>query len=663
MSKIEMKKCLIPVSMIILFPLAAAGCAGSSNTSSTDGQTDFDGPETHTCTDMDGDGHGSWCEAGGDCDDTDPDHWSDCSDCNSTHAEGCGCGSGETYPCYEGPTGTLGVGKCRLGQRRCILGQLGTCEGQVLPDAQETCDNGIDDNCNGLNDDEEPVCSDCAPPCYTEGEAIPSPDDSGSSGLVPNPDGPGVILGSSSEQAGFAWIANTGEGTVSKLDIATGAEVGRFRVGLTGTGTDAPSRTAIDDYQNAYVANRAFETQGSATKIAGIERYCIDRNLNGVIDTSHGSTPLDLGQDECVLWTSQVGGVNAVPRALVIDFGHIDTTTAYPWVGCFYEQRFYQLDPADGTILDQVDVNVHPYGAAIDSEGWIWISGRESYAIQRFHYVTKAVEPAIAIPSSECGGGNNPYGITIDRSDRVWVGILPGSGACRYDDTASTWFHVGLGGSGRGVAVDEDNNIWASNYDTFKLHRFAADDGSGLATWDLPGAAPAVGVGVDRNGLVWTVAQGSNSIARYNPSTSAMESFPVGQTPYTYSDFLGFQRWLMMPNGLWIGTFERCDQREGDKWLNITWDTETPDDSKITIKARSADTMGGILSAPEVVIATIGPYPDVGSADLEEVYSGAGETLGRFIEITVIMQPSSATVPVSPVFKGLQLFYYCFNLG
>ncbi len=642
------------ITILVLF----SGCAKSGGGQSGDGTAD--GTEASTCIDRDGDGHGSGCTAGGDCNDRDPQHWSDCPDCHQTQAEGCTCTPGYTISCYEGPPGTQNTGKCRHGVRRCIDNQLGPCEGQVLPDRGETCDNGIDDNCNGHTDDEDSFCSSCAPPCYSEGVVIPSPDDPGSSGLVPNPDGPGVVLGSSSQQAGFAWIANTNEGTVSKLDIVTGAEVGRFRVGLTGTRQDHPSRTAVDDYQNVYVANRAFGVQGSVTKIAGIERYCIDRNQNGAIDTSRNSTPLALGEDECVLWTARVGGNDAIPRAVVIDFGELDTMIAYPWVGCFNEQRFYKLDPNDGTILTQVDVNVHPYGAAIDSEGWIWISGRQSQAIQRFHYLTQNVEPPIAIPSNQCHG-NEPYGITIDRSNRVWVGIMPGSGVCRYHE--GHWFHVGLGGSGRGVAVGEDNYIWASNHDRFKLHRFFSDDGSGLQTWDLPGASPAVGVGVDPNGLVWTIAQGSNSVARYNPSSGSMESFPVGSTPYTYSDFLGFQRWLMMPNGLWIRIFERCAENEHDRWRNITWDTETPADSRITIKARSADTQGEILSAPEVVIATIGPDPDVGSADLEQVYSRAGQTLGKLIEITVIMQPSTGSTPVSPVLRGIQLFYECINIG
>jgi len=641
------------------FPASCGGCGGN-NTIDSDGFADgADAPPT--CIDRDGDGYGTNCELGGDCDDNDPDHWSDCSNCNLTHAEGCACEEGESYFCYDGPSGTDGVGQCKRGLRSCIDGRLGPCDGQVLPDTMETCEDGIDNNCNGQVD-EDWFCGDCTPPCHTDGPVEPSPSDPGSSGLIPNPDGPGVILGTSDDESGFAWIANTGEGTVSKLDIVTGDEIGRYRVGLWGTADDKPSRTAVDDYQSAYVANRAFDRQGSVSKIAGFERYCIDRNGNGEIDTAHGSSALPLGEDECVLWTAEVGDSNGVPRALVIDFGNIDIIGGFPWVGCFHEQRFYKLDPADGSVLSTVDLDVNTYGAAIDSEGWIWVSGRGSNAIQRFHYLSETVEPSISIPSSVCHG-ENPYGITVDLNDRIWVGVWNEGGACRYDPSDGSWFFVDTGGRARGIAVDADNIIWASNDSNEQLYRFSADDGSGLQFFGGLGDKP-IGVGVDPLGKIWTVNHDSNDTSRFDPSASAFDgTFSVGSNPYTYSDFLGFQRWLRMPNGIWIRSFERCDERPGDKWLDLTWDTETPAGSHIAIVGRSADTTGEILSAPEVIIAEIGPDPEVGSRDLETVFSAAGVELGRFLEITVILTPGGIDDPVSPILKSVQVYYSCTSLG
>ena len=60
------------------------------------------------------------------------------------------CTPGETRSCYEGPSGTEGVGICKAGVSTCV--EDGTdwseCEGQVLP-GPEICSNGIDENCDG----------------------------------------------------------------------------------------------------------------------------------------------------------------------------------------------------------------------------------------------------------------------------------------------------------------------------------------------------------------------------------------------------------------------------------------------------------------------------------------------------------------------------------
>ena len=63
-------------------------------------------------------------------------------------------------PCYEGPLGTSGVGLCSPGVRSCVDGLWGSCEGQVLPAVEaialglEVCTNGVDDDCDGLTDED-----------------------------------------------------------------------------------------------------------------------------------------------------------------------------------------------------------------------------------------------------------------------------------------------------------------------------------------------------------------------------------------------------------------------------------------------------------------------------------------------------------------------------
>ena len=60
------------------------------------------------------------------------------------------CTPGETRECFEGPTGSKGVGICVAGIATCVVDgtDWSECVGQVLP-APEICGDGIDQDCNG----------------------------------------------------------------------------------------------------------------------------------------------------------------------------------------------------------------------------------------------------------------------------------------------------------------------------------------------------------------------------------------------------------------------------------------------------------------------------------------------------------------------------------
>ncbi|MGD8863495.1 MAG: MopE-related protein, partial [Myxococcales bacterium] len=63
---------------------------------------------------------------------------------------------------YDGPSGTLGVGRCRSGRQVCQGGQLVTEVAQVLP-AGELCD-GRDDDCDGASDEDFELGAACDGP-------------------------------------------------------------------------------------------------------------------------------------------------------------------------------------------------------------------------------------------------------------------------------------------------------------------------------------------------------------------------------------------------------------------------------------------------------------------------------------------------------------------
>lgn len=155
-----------------------------------------------------------------------------------------------------------------------------------------------------------------------------------------NPNGNGygsITLGSESNPTTYAWPTSETEGTASRIDTVVGVEVGRYATAVRWTGDvnrpwiapwagtnqecAEPSRTTIDGDGNAYIANRAAggtgtggsysgscssqttdpRDFGSVTKVGYFDNallcdgvlnpgfvgcQCIDRNVNGRIDTS-----------------------------------------------------------------------------------------------------------------------------------------------------------------------------------------------------------------------------------------------------------------------------------------------------------------------------------------------------------------------------------------
>jgi hypothetical protein len=86
-------------------------------------------------------------------------------DCNGIVDEGCACPDLSVQPCYTASPATRSVGRCHDGTQQCGKAVWGSCEGAVIPTA-EVCDNGLDDDCNGLVDDGCPCTPGLVEPCY-----------------------------------------------------------------------------------------------------------------------------------------------------------------------------------------------------------------------------------------------------------------------------------------------------------------------------------------------------------------------------------------------------------------------------------------------------------------------------------------------------------------
>jgi hypothetical protein len=90
-------------------------------------------------------------------------HVANCSD--PLNKTGCTCSPiNGTMTCYTGPASTENVGACKAGTATCMTTASsefpvwGACTGQTLP-TSEVCGDGVDNDCNGLTDCADPVCT------------------------------------------------------------------------------------------------------------------------------------------------------------------------------------------------------------------------------------------------------------------------------------------------------------------------------------------------------------------------------------------------------------------------------------------------------------------------------------------------------------------------
>jgi hypothetical protein len=67
--------------------------------------------------------------------------------------------------CYPGPPSTQGVGECKSGSQICQDEFFGACTGYTAPTA-EICNDGLDNNCDGMTDEGCSCSNGATRPCY-----------------------------------------------------------------------------------------------------------------------------------------------------------------------------------------------------------------------------------------------------------------------------------------------------------------------------------------------------------------------------------------------------------------------------------------------------------------------------------------------------------------
>jgi hypothetical protein len=443
----------------------------------------------------------------------------------------------------------------------------------------------------------------------------------------------------------YMFAGQTSDGWMLKIDTATGKQLARY---LSVRAVDCPScfndrtqwypsRVSVDFDGDVYVANRAFNHQGSVTKIAGSPASCIDRNGNGTIETSHdanndgiidvnNATEFPGVNDECLLYTQAVGATNQWPRALTLD------GKGFMWVGTYQDKKAYKLDitAIPWKVVKTINLPSTPYGFAV--RGDYLYSSALGQPVMRVDLTNDTVTTMNA-------PGN--YGITVDQNGIGWFG---GSGLQRCDFDIGGNCEAKGGGGMNGVTVDAEGQIWASSSGT--VYKFD-NAGNMLGTAAVP-SSYGIAIGHDGHPRVLSAYSASkiDSGAKGGPpgAVTTYNTGIVGNNNvynYTYTDFTGFASLnVTVKKGEWTVVHDGVDQNS--IWQKVIWNDEKegkiPAGTSIAIGVRAAATKDDLKNVPftNVVDGLIDGYVE-----------------GRFVEIKARLLIEDDMVEESPVLSDV----------
>ena len=407
------------------------------------------------------------------------------------------------------------------------------------------------------------------------------------------------------------WQVNTLESTVSRWDTGTTPpqERGRYRVGLPGgecvgnvspftAGCNNPSRVAVDNTGDVYVASAGYDMQGTVTKIATDISRCVDRNGNNVIDTSAGSDVKDYTMagvpgaigDECVLWTAAVGTPGTLLRSLVVGTGDADHPDGYPWVGSYSDRKMYRLNPETGVVMNSHDLDIEPFGAVLLGDT-MYVSTLGSATLQPVKTRGVGTVEALTQPDAALLGGcavDNAYGVGADALGQVWLSGWECPYALGYNTAGKFWCRVSLPFRqkvGRGISGDLNGDVWAAlgGDGQSYLARWSGGECQANETFTVGrggimsgpwGANGPTGINVDGRNQVWMSHYLSPVMMSVDTITNATSAWQTNNV-YSFSDGTGAVRRSSIGSGSYTQDFVApCDN--GARWGNLSWDATVP---------------------------------------------------------------------------------------
>jgi streptogramin lyase len=538
----------------------------------------------------------------------------------------------------------------------------------VLPDAFELCDLE-DGDCDGRIDERvTSPCGACDASCVGgvwgsaetpfEAEAPLALTEDGSLTLAVRPITTSTV-----------WIPNSEDGTLSRIDAETATETARYATADLAGVPPEPARVAVDWNGDAWVLNRAFGGQGTATKIAASLERCVDRDEDGAIRTSRGpGEVLPFGDDECVLLHVPVGAPasgddGAVPRAIAIDGdrGLDGASGGDAWVGLHGEEAIVEVDGLTGEVRRRIETaGFASYMAAFDARGVLWMGSQRGVLLR----IDPSLEPPDVTRVELDASCFETYSLAIDREDRLYLTGFACDRVWRYTPWRGVFEPLTVPPSPRGAAILDDA-LWVAHSDgratVVSLETFSV-----VTTIDLdlgPGEPlrprDTVGAASDGLGHVWLVSEaggpnGGGVASRVDGVARSVDAqVEVGLSPHAQGDLSGWQRLgEREPEGTARRVFLGCETGFATDWQRLHLDVTPGAGGSVALAIRRAERVEALAAEAFV---PLGVFPGVAlPIDLEVADGGV-------IEVEVVLRSGSHRS--APVLRRLGIEWGCGGPG
>ncbi len=431
----------------------------------------------------------------------------------------------------------------------------------------------------------------------------------------------------------FLWVAVSSKGTIVKIDTKTGNVLGEYFTSPNGQPRD-PSRTTVDLNGNVWNTNRAGN---SVVHVGLVENgQCVDRNGNGIIETSTGfgdikpwtnlngadtNGGVTTAQDECIIHYTKVNS-----------FGtrHVSVTKNNDiWVSGTSGRRFDLLDGITGQIKRaEPTVGFGGYGGLIDKNGVIWSSN------PMLRWDTS--KPLTGANGTNWTGFNHPsYGLCIDSGGNVWNTSFGNNQIRKFapDGTLLGTFAQG-DAFAQGCVVDKNDHVWVAHSLNRSTVGHLKNDGTYVGTITVQSGP--TGVAVDGAGKIWATNHNSRTVSRIDPNLGPLGPDGVtrvgavdfttrnlGGDLYNYSDMTGSTLTGIPASGTWSTVFD--SGITGAEWGRIGWTARLCGDASLVVSV-SSSTNGTTFGPSQTV--TNGADPSVAN--------------GRFLRIVVNFKRSTS---------------------